>query len=392
MPSGSAQDAVPIGPVSISASGAACRVAADVDGAVMWFESADLPLAAAPEAFGSAALIPALHHGRRLRIADPVDAEWLANLGRMMPLLHRWWRYPALLPEAVPRANASPPDARDRGPIALFFSGGVDSFHRLLKGEERPDWIVTLWGFDFALADDTRGAAVVESVRRVAAATGTRSAVVRTNAREHPLVARAPWERAHGGILAAIGHLLAPATTRVIISCSTPSDLEIPYGSHWSIDPLWSSSRTAILHGGRGGRRMEKLREIAPHPLVREHLRVCWRNLAPTGNCSRCLKCLYAMLVLESCGELEHSRAFAGREELIAGLDALPRVRDRLEEFAALAESPGLDPRVAAAARALVRRGRHAARPDVRLRRAVVRWLFTRLGLTGRRKSSARAK
>ena len=364
------------------------RVTAEVGGAPLWFESADLPLAPAPEAFGSAALIPALHHRLRLQFADPVDSEWLENLARLIPVLHRWWRYPEWNPETPPGERGIPAaggsESRDNGPRALFFSGGVDSFHRLLCDLERPAWIVTLWGFDFPLDDTTRAAAVEDGVRRIAAATGTRCAVVRTNARQHPLVDRTPWERAHGGILAGVGHLLAPAATRITISSSAPSDLEIPYGSHWSIDPLWSSSRTSVFHGGRGSMRVDKLRAIAPHPLVREHLRVCWRNLAPTGNCSRCGKCLFAMLALESFGELEHSRVFEGRSELAGRIDALPRTRDRFDSFAELAEAPNLDPRVAAAVRALVKRSRHAARPDVRLRRAVMSRVIASLGLPPR--------
>jgi hypothetical protein len=178
--------------------------------------------------------------------------------------------------------------------------------------------------------------------------------------------------------------LLAPAVTRAIIASSRPADLDIPYGSHWSLDPLWSSSRTSILHQGQGRTRVEKLRAIAAEPLVREHLRVCWQNLAPAGNCSRCAKCLLAMLILEECGELEHSRAFEGRSELAARIDERPKNRDRYPTFDELSRSPNLDPRLAASVRALVKRSLHARRLDVRMRRAGVDWLIAKFGASRR--------
>ncbi len=382
---GGQQGRVTVGPVTVEGTGLAHRVTAEVDGAPLWFESADIALVPAPEAYGSAILIPALHHRARLQLADPVDPVWRDNIRQMVPILRRWWRFPCWTPESPAAADDGVTARSGPAPAALFFSGGVDSFHRLLRGDTRVDWIITLWGFDFPLDDHKRAQAVDASVRRIAAATGTRAAVVRTNAREHPLFRDTPWERAYGGLLAAVGHLIEPAATRAIISFSAPGDRDIPYGSHWRIDPLWSSSRTAILHEGRGGRRIDKLRAIASEPLVREHLRVCWRNLAPVGNCSRCAKCLLAMLILEECGELEHSRVFEGRHDLASRIEALPKTPDRYHSFAELARSPNLDPGLAASVRALVRRSRYAVRPDVKLRRAAVGWLLTRLGMLPRR-------
>ena len=102
-----------------------------------------------------------------------------------------------------------------------------------------------------------------------------------------------------------------------------------------------------------------------------------------------CAKCLLAMLVLESCGELEHSRVFEGRAELPDRIDALRRTPDRAPSFAELALTPNLDPRLAASVRALVQRSRHASRLDVRMRRAAARWLLARLGTFRRRAPGA---
>jgi len=389
-----------VGPVTLERSGSRCRVAADVGGVPTWFESDDVELAPAAEAFGSAFLIPALHHRARLRLADPVDPAWREHAGTLVALLRSWWRYPEWTPEAphpgaafrdapAARAAAVRDDARSAPPeenarsattdgTALFFSGGVDSFHVLLRGGIRVDHLVALHGFDFPLDDLARAAAVERSLRAVAAGAGTRAAMVRTNVREHPRVREAPWPRVHGGILGGVAHLLAPVASRVLIAASAPGDREIPWGQHWQVDPLWSSSRTRVEHVGRGLRRLDKLRAIAAEPLVRDHLRVCWANRAPVGNCSRCAKCVLSMLILEECGELATSRVFEGRERLAERIAAVRKTPDRIHTFAEVGGSARLDPAVAAEVRALIRRSRRLKRPDIRLRRAIVRWVVER--------------
>jgi len=349
------------------------RVTCDVEGVPIWFETGDAELAAAPEGFGSALMIPLLHHRARMRLPKAVSATWARNAGEAVALLNAWWRYPRLLPETP----AQTPAGRAAAPsTALFFSGGVDSFHILLHGAEPVDTLITLIGFDFRVDDQARVAAVEASVRAVAGATGKRSIVVRTNVREHPLVRSTPWERAHAAVMGGVAHLLAPTVGRVVMAASAPGDWhEMPYGSHWRLDPLWSSERTICVHEGRGSRRIDKLRGIAASPLIRDHLRVCWFNITPTGNCSRCAKCMLAMLVLESCGELEHSTVFEHRDALVRNLRARRRgTKDRFHSFAELAESPRLDPELAAEARRIVRLSLHARRPDVRARRALIGW------------------
>jgi len=214
----------------------------------------------------------------------------------------------------------------------------------------------------------------------VAAARGARATVVATNVRTHPRITGIRWERAYGGVLGGVAQLLAPASPAVVIAASAPSDRETAWGSHWQLDPLWSSSAVQVVHGGRGLRRVDKLRAIAAEPIVQDHLRVCWQNRAPTGNCSTCAKCVLARAVLEDCGVLSASRVFEGPETLASRIDAVRKTPDRIPEFDELSRSPRLDPAVTAAAARLVRRSRHRLRPDVRLRRAVIRWVLERFG------------
>ena len=300
------------------------RVAAEVDGDEVWFESADVPLAADPLALASAFLVPALHQGRVLESEAPLCPRWLEGVRELAAILNEWWGYPEIPPG--PRAAAADPRPAAPG-TALCFSGGVDSFYSLLAGGVQPDLLVLVHGFDVPLADEVRLAPILVTLRDVAARCGARAVLVQTNLREVPAFACVNWERSHGGALAAVGHLLAGSAGRFVISATYATDRAPPWGSHWRTDPLWSSERLQVVHCGAELRRAQKLLAIAEHPLARSHLRVCWENRSPVGNCSRCDKCLLTMLVLERAGHLAAFPVFEPPESFPRSLDALPHSR-----------------------------------------------------------------
>jgi hypothetical protein len=164
-------------------------------------------------------------------------------------------------------------------------------------------------------------------MREAARRCGAEAVVIRTNLRVHPLTGPAPWESGHGGPLAAVGHLLSDEAGRLSVSASFPSWYPYTWGSHPTTDPLWSSGRLRVVHEGAQYSRLDKVRAIASHPLPQSSLRVCWENFSPTGNCSRCDKCLCTMALLEVCGALESFSVFAGGTALLDGLNALARTR-----------------------------------------------------------------
>lgn len=359
------------------------RASAEVDGRDVWFEAEGAALEPAPEAWASAFLIPALHRRAVLEVEAPVDPVWLENVRAVEGLLQEWWK----LPEKPPRAGVRPPDRVQDGERSLFFSGGVDSFHTLLCSGERVDRLLLIHGFDYALDDRPRLDATGRMLHDVAAASGIRAIVFRTNAREHPLFDEVEWERAHGGVLAAIAHLLGHGFGDVLISSSVNQASPIPWGSHWKLDPLWSSSRRRIVHVGQERRKEDKIREIADEPLAQRHLRVCWENRSAWGNCSRCYKCLYARLVLAEMGVLERFATFEGPGTLAAHLDALPRGRKQMRTFTALLESPRLPGDVRCALGRLIERTKRQQQPIARFRRAAADAWF---GLWPRRREPER--
>jgi hypothetical protein len=383
MPRNAPRDSIAIGAPRLEEDGGTWRVTADVDGEPVWFESPDLELAPVAEAWATAFTIPALERGARLALETPLDEVWLDNIVAIQDLLHEWWGYPLRLPLAA--AQVAEPANGDGGETALFFSAGADSFYTLLRGGHRVDRLVLIQGFDFGLDAASRQAVVERSLRAVARARGIAATVVRTNARMHPLVRAVSWERAHGGVLAGVGHVLGGAVRRVLISSSISLRSGRPWGSHFRLDPMWGSGRRAFLSVGQERRKGEKLRAIAQDPLVHEHLHVCWQNPAHQGNCSKCNKCVYARLVLADCGVLERCRTLEGAATLAADIDALPRAKQRPGGYAELLhghrtdeppEAPPhgshLTPEVKRAIRDLLARTARLESRPVRWRRALL--------------------
>jgi len=352
--------------------GATSRVEADVDGFRVWFESDEARLRPSVEALGSAFLVPTLLLRRRLELEGRADPKWSENLEQLIRTFRAWWKTPLESPSTQGPGLPAATNGSRRG-TALCFSAGVDSFHALLGHRESVASIVTVQGYDMPVTDQPRMQALEATLREVSAQFGVRSIVIRTNLREHPLIRATPWERTHGGALAAIGHLLGDEIGRLLIASSIPYRSRREWwGSHWRIDPLWSSSRVTVANVGAEQRRIEKLRTIAGEPIVRRHLRVCWENRDPSGNCSRCGKCLLAMMILADCGALTDFPVFREADRLAERVNALPSLQSMRLTLTDLASSESLPPDLSAAARSLLARTRRARSFPVRAGRQVL--------------------
>jgi len=355
-----------ISPLRSSNRGGVSRVSAIVDGSELWFESADVVLRPSSEAFVNAFLIPAAAQGRQLVAADPVAADFAANLPRVLDVTARWWDYARLLPKLdTVAAGARQGERKGRSEVragaALCFSGGVDSFHSLLADGHEVDALVFVHGFDVKLDDTERAAAIQQHVRAVAREVGARPLFIRTNVREHPAFRAAPWSNTHGGALAAIGHLLSEAWGTLLISASYSVADHKTWGSHWELDPHWSGAGLRVEHVGAQYRRTEKLAALKDHPLVHRYLRVCWENRSHRFNCSRCEKCIRNQVLLAGFGALDSFEVFEPSSTLSERVDAVECIRieglfRRYEQALEL----GLPYDVDAAVRRLLSRSRRA--------------------------------
>ncbi|MEM1145510.1 MAG: hypothetical protein AAGI88_23290, partial [Pseudomonadota bacterium] len=264
---------------------------------------------------------------------------WQANAAEAQEVIHRWWKFQKIKAQgfksqkhpcdAIPEANTRQHTRKQKpraetGIKAQCFTGGVDSFFTLLNDDDKPDFLVYVYGFDIPLGDDDRLAAYSPSLSQIAKEHDASSITVSTNLRSIERFDQVGWSISHGGALAGIGHLLRSHTSVFIIPPSYPYHDSRPWGSHWELDRFWSSSCVAIEHGDASLRRHQKLPVLAKDHLAMTHLRVCWENRASSGNCSECEKCVRTMIGLHLIDALDSCHAFTGgSESLVEKVDAL---------------------------------------------------------------------
>lgn len=284
----------------------------------IWFEVPEADAAALNAAgdawMASLAPVAAKLH-EPLSIGVPADPLLRENVSEVTRVWRSW--YPELsdvLVDAVPPVSGSP---RRGSRTAAFFTGGVDSFFTALRhgaGEGTPrtlaiDDLIFVHGLDIPLGNEPGFANVRASLQRAADAMQKRLVVAATNLRETRF-SEASWSRvAHGAALAGVAHALGSAYGTVIIASSAGyRDLRF-WGSHPLTDPMFTSSRTTVLHDGAAFMRVEKTEYVARSPLAMRHLRVCYRS-EDGGNCGQCNNCYRTMLALETLGALEACATF----------------------------------------------------------------------------------
>jgi hypothetical protein len=301
--------------IRLTSENSVSRIAADVDGITVWYESSDVEMQQRGEIFACAFLLPAMKRGTGLRIEGAsLSPRWLANARLLMERFNTWWGY---TPVEISCDSACPAVETIAAPhTGLFFTGGVDSFYSLLCPKEQIDDLVYVHGFDSALADQARLEDARQHLSKIAAGTGRRLILLKTNLREHPLIREMEWVKIHGGALASAGYAVS-GIGRMIISSSDVAPVFIPWGTHPETDPLWSNEQLVIVHQGTDASRLGKLKAIADHPLVMRHLRICWKHTGRPDNCCRCEKCLRTMLALDALGKLTSFEAFQSRRGLI---------------------------------------------------------------------------
>jgi hypothetical protein len=250
--------------------------------------------------------------GEEVRVSLPVDPLLLENMGELAAIWRCW--HPDLPDLSVRAARGSTRPAADaRGRVASFFSGGVDSFHTLLRHPAGRDAVVGsrvdhindllgVWGFDIFLDRPTGFQVVRQSMEEVAEETGKTAVTLATNLRGTRW-GESDWTMvAHGCALAGAGLFLEPRYQHVLIASGAGYHDLKPWGSHPLTDRLYSTGRTTFVHDGASSDRVEKTELVSRSPVARRHLRVCYHS-QEGDNCSRCSKCYRTMLTLHLLGE-----------------------------------------------------------------------------------------
>lgn len=279
--------------------------------AAIHFEVDGAEAALSPEVELCVHLIPAMAQGLPLQLSAPLDSVLTGNTARITALLADW--FPTLSPVSIepgPRVAtpAPPPPVSTR--TALFFTGGVDSFHTLLRDRDTIDALVIVIGFDLQPEQTSLCQQTIAMARNVADHFGKELVVVTTNLRTS-FDTHLGWGKTHGAALAAVSHLLAPSFGHTLVSSTFQTDQLYHWGSHPDLDPLWSSSRIRIHHCHVDTGRVDKIRALAAAPFVLRHLRVCWKNTDDAYNCGCCPKCLRTRFALDLAGAPLDAAPFA---------------------------------------------------------------------------------
>jgi hypothetical protein len=294
----------------------------------IWFRTSEGPIAAGPEPFLIAALLPAMAVGAALCARGPVSPRLLGSLPRVQEIFATWNRQFQQVPINV-HAGTAPSAAP--GQVGCFFSGGVDSWYSILKHRAEISTLVFVHGFDIPLANTALREMVSQSLRDACGALGKRLIEVETNAQElsHGRVA---WELYHGSVMVSVAHVLGPQLRKVYIASSATYANLVPNGTHPVLDPLWSTESTELVHDGCEATKMEKVARVAACDVAIRSLRVCYENPNGEYNCGRCRKCLNTMASLRLVGALERCPTFARPLDLkavarIRFTDAITRAR-----------------------------------------------------------------
>jgi hypothetical protein len=292
----------------------------------IWFKS-ETEVEPYPEAALAASLMPAMRSGGTLTMNEPISPRVLRMQREFQGIQQAWSREWSFgdppLGEVEVTAPVRPVGRRPpTGRVALFFSGGVDSWSTLLGEEEVTD-LIFVRGLDILpRAPHQEGLAdrVEARLQEAASELGLPLHTVETNARElselsGPAEPVVRWESYFNSALCAVALFLGPLFDRALISTGFPYRNQSNLGSSWMIDQLWGNENLEIFDAGGNLSRVERTRRIAAHPVVQKTLRVCWRNLDGAYNCGRCLKCLMTMAMLEAFGQLENFQTFPPRLE-----------------------------------------------------------------------------
>lgn len=292
----------------IEATNSAHGVDVDVDGVRLTFRGDDLQ--ATPEAAALVGVLPAMARDAQLHVVGDLDPVFVANVGKATDLVLQWF------PETFHSLNlvaSTAPSSHPRGRrTAMFFTGGVDSFHALIKNEAEIDALIYVHGYDISPHAIHMHPLVADKLRLVADHYGKEFVEVWTDLRIWSNE-RVWWSHYHGVALAAVAHMLRHRFQRVFIAASDERGRLIPWGTHPELDPKWGGSQLDIVHFGIDDSRAEKVELIAHHDIVHRTLHVCPRYASRAYNCGRCEKCVRTMTAFAVVGALDSCTTFSRR-------------------------------------------------------------------------------
>ncbi|MGN6773436.1 MAG: hypothetical protein ACTHJQ_26860 [Rhizobiaceae bacterium] len=261
-----------------------------------FFRSTDIPLRASPEAAISAIYLSACKAGADIRLAEPVDVIFAENMPRVATVLYAWADDYSPSQIIAERSYSPPSYAVAR---LMTFTGGVDSTFSLDMEPSVAEAFLNVAGFDYSVNNPIR-VDVEARLRNLSIKAGSRLVVVDTDIRRFTDRYVDHTKINHASIFAAIGHLARDTYGHLLIPSSHPADM--PAGSHFMLDPLWSSSALNVIHHGADTPRVEKIAHLSGRPEFHDSIKVCSNSKSAFLNCGICYKCVATMTTFHLCG------------------------------------------------------------------------------------------
>lgn len=255
------------------------------------------------------ALLAGMRLNRPIHVRGAISTTFVRGAKDFMTVMAR--HFPEFSPvEITADTCLTVPPSKGRR-IASFFSGGVDSFFTLIKGQKEITDVVFIHGFDMSIKDKGRRALVIDKIANAAHEMGVRLIEVETNL---TVIIRefGDWLRhGHGLGMAAVSRVLSQDISEIRIPGSYSVDQQKPWGSWLATDPLFSDERLKVTHDACLATRSDKVRAVAQNPVALNHLRVCSEKKAgDVYNCCRCEKCLRTMTSLYAMHALDNAASF----------------------------------------------------------------------------------
>jgi hypothetical protein len=307
----------------------------------LYFQSDSMELAAFPESFVAAAILPAMKaRVPVIRVDAGLSSIFVKSVGEIQRVFQSW--KPTYGAVEI-KSKTRPPFVRNRtGKTGLFFSGGIDSYYSFLTQRDEIDTLVYLDGFDVPLKYTELRKRLRHNIQRISTLFDFPITTLETNLREFE-ESFLSWSFAHGAALASVSYLLAEYFSTLNISPNGNPALTTPFGSHPDLDPHWSSDILITAPIPNDINKIEKLRYISQFDPVCDTLRVCYKFPDTGINCGVCNKCLRSMVYLQTVGAYEEFkggfnkpldvRVLAGFHQITAeNVDLLYKASKTLEE------------------------------------------------------------
>ncbi|MEO1015335.1 MAG: hypothetical protein AAFX08_09145 [Pseudomonadota bacterium] len=236
----------------------------------------------------------------------PASEEIIHGFDKAQEIWRSWRPYRRKVSVSAQRApdaaSHSMDDVVDDRDVAAFFSGGVDSLYTTTKLGPKITSLISI----AHVADEPTairgGFDRLAELSPYAQATNRKHYFIASNLMTAVPEVHDAWAYlSHGAALAAVAHALSGSIRAAEISSTYAHHQLIPWGSHPSTDPLFSTRTLRVGHFGADVDRVQKTFRIAEDPDALSILSVCGegRLPGPFVNCSGCQKCLRTMMTLD---------------------------------------------------------------------------------------------